>query len=76
MRSGRGSARKAIVRRLIELAEEQRWTVTMTEGGHYKFLPPKGLDGPPIHVGGKTRGGGRSERNAKALLRRYGLKGV
>ncbi|EKY3918165.1 type II toxin-antitoxin system HicA family toxin [Yersinia enterocolitica] len=51
---------------LIEFALSEGWSVSRTSGGHLKFIKP-GL--PPIFTS-STASDHRTERNARAMLRR------
>jgi len=57
-------------RDVLQMALDQGWTVRTTGGGHLRLDPPDGTT--PVFAA-KTSGGGRGERNLKALLR---LRGV
>lgn len=60
------------MKRLARLAEEQGWDVSLTGGGHYKFLSPD-PSVPPIYTS-STPSDYRSLLNFKARLRRSGLR--
>lgn len=51
---------------LIEFALREGWSISRTSGGHLKFIKP-GL--PPIFTS-STASDHRTERNARAMLRR------
>jgi hypothetical protein len=53
---------------LVKAARAAGWTVTRTERGHIKFMPPSGSAWPMYHCGG-TPSDHRALKNAKAFLR-------
>jgi hypothetical protein len=58
------------LRRLAAAARADGWLLTVTGGGHLKWMPPQG--GAPVFTA-STPGDWRSSRNARAKLRRAGL---
>lgn len=60
------------LRAMAAAAREQRWTLTLTGGGHIKWKPPSG---PPVFTPSTPGGGNRSISNCLAMLRRAGLRG-
>lgn len=57
-------------RDLIVKAVDQGWTATQTRSNHFRLDPPDG--GTPVFAA-HTSGGGRGERNLRALLRNRGV---
>jgi predicted RNA binding protein YcfA (HicA-like mRNA interferase family) len=60
------------VERLIELAKAEGWTCERCGSGHYKLRSPTGA----IVILPFSPSSGRAFYYSRALLRRYGLKGV
>lgn len=63
--------RKLAIQPLVDAAHEQGWSVSHTPGGHIKFIAP---DGAIVHGPSTPHGNKRSFENARAQLRRAGLK--
>lgn len=59
---------------LIRKAEHAGWTVSLTGGGHLKFIPPKGSDSAVPVFTGSTPSDHRGFKNLCAMLRRRGLE--
>ena len=55
----------------MELAEESRWTVGRTTGGHYRFVPPD--PNKPAVVMSGTPSDARALKNFEGDLKRSGL---
>ena len=59
------------VKQLLEKAEAAGWTTKRTGGGHYCLRPPSPRTGQVFIP--STPSDGRSLRNARAMLKRWGL---
>jgi hypothetical protein len=57
-------------RDVIIAAVDQGWTATLTGGNHIRLDPPG--EGGPVFAAFSS-GGGRGERNLRALLRKRGV---
>jgi len=60
------------IKKLVACLEAQRWKVTTTTRGHYRFIPPD-PDKKIIHTGGSPSDC-RSLKNLKADLKRQGAE--
>lgn len=69
MRRGQRFTSCPQMKRLIAAAEQQGWTVSLTNGGHIKFTA---ADGTPVFAP-SSPSDHRSWKNARSLLRRHGL---
>lgn len=69
-----GGTRKKIFAEFRRLAVEQGWAVDRTATNHFRFRSPDGHT--MVYVGGSSTNGSRSDKNARSVLRRAGLKGV
>lgn len=60
---------------LVDAAEADGWTVSITAKSHIKFMPPAGSPWP-IYISSGTPGEYRGTNNARAFLRRCEVKGI
>lgn len=70
MATNLGGIKPRAYRDLIEAAVAQGWTASQTRSNHFRLDPPGG--GQPVFAA-HTSGGGRGERNLRALLRKRGV---
>ena len=56
---------------MIRLAQSQGWTVSLTNGGHYRWTPPR--KDAPLVITASTPSDLRALKNIKSRLRKAGL---
>lgn len=57
-------------RKVIKRAEEQGWSIEVTQNGHLRFRSPTG---EIVHVPSRSAAKNKGGKNALGLLRRAGL---